>query len=138
MVEVNIRDKNRIITLLTPGKAPIKSRSGGMFFYNSMELLCISIGACFGGELQKYCQYEDINPSSFESISIKMDNFKPRIILQYPKEMSKEVLDDIRRMARTCQISKLLKEPVEIELAENSIPTERLIDETKPRPCCGS
>lgn len=137
MIEVNIRDKNRIITLISPGKAAIKARSGGLFFYNSMELLCVSIGACFGAELQRYCQFEGIDTASFESISVVMENFKPKIVLLHPKEMKEKVLEDIKALARTCQVSKMLRDSVELELAENSIPTRRLIDESKPRPCCG-
>lgn len=136
MIDIEIRDKNRLVTLSVPGKTPIRSR-GGPFFHNSMELLCVAVGSCFGKELSNYCYLEGINPRIFESIKITMENHQIKIHLSHPKDFDQEQLDEIVRMARTCPVAKQLSRGVEIELHENSIPTEDLVDESKNAGCCG-
>ena len=138
MIEINLRNKNRIVTLSIPGKAPIRARAGSLYFHNSMELICTALGACFGGELVKFCSHNNINPSVFESINVTMENFVPKIILQHPKDMSKEHLNDIRLMAKNCPVSKMLTRGTDLELTENTLPVEVLVDETKRSGCCGS
>lgn len=136
MIQIEIRDKNRLVTLSVPGKAPIRSR-GGPFFYNSMELVCVAVGSCFGKELANHCYLEDINPRVFESIQCTMENGQVKIHLSHPKEFDQEQLKEIVRMARTCPVARMLSRGVEIELHENSIPTEDLVDESKNTGCCG-
>ena len=137
MIDIEIRDRNKIVTLSVPTKAPIRSSSGSQYFYNSMELLCIAVGSCFGKEMVHYCAEKEINPRVFESVKVTMENFIPIIILSHPKDMDPELLKDISLIARTCPIAKLLQRGVEIKLVENNIPTEDLIDETKNSGCCG-
>lgn len=137
MIEIDLRSKNRIVTLSVPGKAPIKARSGSPYFYNSMELVCVALGACFGNELITYCSRNNVNPSVFESISITMENFIPKIVLQHPKDMRPDLLADIASIATQCSVSRMLDKKPEIMLIENTIPVEILTDETKKTTCCG-
>ena len=136
MINIEIRDKNRIITLSSPTKTPIRSRSGSPYFYNSMELLCVALGSCFGKELVQLCSNKNINPRVFESIYITMENFIPKIIISHPKEMDNNILNDIKTLAHTCQVAKLLRNRVDIEFTTNKISTDELIDESK-KGCCG-
>lgn len=138
MISVDIRDKNLLVTLSSPAKVPIRARSGSAYFYNSMELLCVALGACFGGELVRYCSQNDINASVFESLNITMENFVPRLTIQHPKDMNKEHLDEIRKLATTCPIAKMLITVPEVVFVENTLPIEILTDQTQRSRCCGN
>lgn len=138
MISVDIRDRNLLVTLSVPAKVPIRARSGSPFFHNSMELVCIALGACFGGELVKLCSQHKVNPAVFESINITMENFIPKIILQHPKDLPQELMDEIQYSVKNCPVSKMMKNEPELELIENSLPIEVLTDETKRSTCCGS
>jgi len=137
MIDIKLRDKNRIVTLSVPLKTPIQSRNGSPYFYNSMELLCVAVGSCFGKELVQYCAEEKINPRTFESIKVTMENFTPRIILSHPSDMPKGILDNIGVLARNCSVAKLLRNGVEIEFIINQTSTADLVDESKNTSCCG-
>ncbi len=137
MIDVEIIDKNRIVTLSSPAKTPIRSRNGSPYFYNSMELLCVAVGSCFGKELVQLCTERAINPRVFESIKVTLEDFKPKIILSHPKDMDEAVLKDISLIARTCPVAKLLSRGVEIEFILNDTPTKDLVDESKNTSCCG-
>jgi len=137
MIDVEIQDRNRIVTLSVPAKTPIRSRNGSPYFYNSMELVCIAVGSCFGKELVQLCMENNVNPRVFESIKITMENFIPKIVLSHPKDMDKAMLKDINLIARTCPVAKLLCSGVEIEFIVNDTPTEDLVDESKDTSCCG-
>lgn len=136
MIDLNLRASNRIVTLGVPGKAPIKARSGSPYFYNSMELLCVTLGACFGNELITYCSRNKINPSAFESISLTMENFVPQVIIQHPP-LTQEQLSDIHNLVKNCPIAKMLNKEPEVKFVENTIPVEILTDETRRSTCCG-
>ena len=138
MIIIDIRDRNLLVTLSVPAKAPIKTRPGSPYFYNSMELLCIALGSCFGGELVKLCSAHKVNPSVFESIQITMENFIPKITVQHPKDLAPELISDIVDASKHCQISKMLVQPPEISFIENTLSVEVLVDETKRNKCCGS
>lgn len=125
------------MTLSVPAKTPIKTRSGSPYFYNSMELLCMALGSCFGGELVKLCSAHKVNPSVFESIQITMENFIPEIIVQRPKDLAPELISEIVDISKYCPISKMLAQPPTIKFIENLLPIEILIDETKRSKCCG-
>ena len=138
MIELNLRDRNNIVGLVAPGKSPIRSSSGGSpFFYSSMELLCIALGSCFGGEMVRFCARNAINPAVFESISLTMEEFIPTIIVQHPTTLTKEQLDEIVYLGTHCKVSSLLRDPPKIKLIENTLPIEILVDETKKPSCCG-
>jgi uncharacterized OsmC-like protein len=137
MINIELRDNNRIVTLSSPMKTPIQSRNGSSYFYNSMELVCIAVGSCFGKELVQYCAEEKINPRVFESIKVTMENFTPRIILSHPSDMQQGILDNISLIARNCPVAKLLRNGVEIEFIENQTSTADLVDESKNTSCCG-
>lgn len=136
MIDIQIRDRNNIVTLSVPGKTPIRS-SGGTFFYSSMELLCISLGSCFGKELVRYCSFEKINPRVFESIKVSMKNYTPYIIVSHPKDFDPKHIEAIESIASTCKVAKMLVPAVGIRFVENTISTEDLVDETKNTGCCG-
>lgn len=137
MITIDIRDRNLLVTLSVPGKQPIKARSGSAFFYNSMELVCIALGACFGGELVKLCASYGINPAVFESLQITLENFIPKITVQHPKDLPPEFIADVLHMAQHCKVSNMLKNQPQIELIENTLPVETLIDDSTRSKCCG-
>lgn len=137
MVIIDIRDRNLLVTLSVPAKSPIRSRSGSHTFYNSMELICVALGACFGSELVKLCTTNKINPSVFESLNVTMENFTPKIIVQHPIDMSKEFLDEIKYTSQSCPVAKMLNKSPEIQFIHNTLPVEVLTDETKRSKCCG-
>lgn len=136
MIEINVRDRNNIVTLAVPGKIPIKARSGSPYFYNSMELICIALGACFGGELVKFCSHNKLNPAAFESLGITIENFVPIIVIQHPP-LDKEKLEELEYIATHCPVASMLKNGVKVRFIENTIPVEILTDETKRPSCCG-
>ena len=137
MINIDVRDRNLLVTLSAPAKSPIKARSGSGYFYNSMELVCVALGACFGGQLVKLCTHYKVNPASFESLQITMENFVPTIIIQHPKDISEEFRKEIEYEATHCPVSKMLMRTPEVKFIENTVPVEILIDETKRSTCCG-
>lgn len=137
MITIEVRDRNHIVTLSSPGKSPIRSSQGSQYFYNPMELVCVSVGSCFGKELVQYCIESNINSRVFESIVVTMENFTPKIILSHPADMNKTSLKDISLIARSCPVAKMLSRGVEIELVVNDTPTKDLVDESKNTSCCG-
>jgi uncharacterized OsmC-like protein len=102
-----------------------------------MELVCIALGACFGGELVKLCSQQKVNPSVFESLNITMENFVPKITVQHPKDISIELLEDIKHAAIHCPVAAMLRTQPELVFIENTLPIEVLTDETKRSTCCG-
>jgi uncharacterized OsmC-like protein len=137
MISIDIRDRNLLVTLTVPAKTPIRARSGSAYFYNSMELICVALGACFGGELVKLCSQHTVNPLVFESLSVNMENGIPILIVQHPKNLSQDLLNDIKYAATHCSVANMLKNQPELRLIENTIPVEILTDETKRSTCCG-
>lgn len=136
MIYIQLRNKNRIVAAVVPGKAPIRACNSSAFFHNSMELVCITVGVCFGGELVRYCSANNVDLRVFESIVVTMDSFIPKIILSHPKNFPANQLDDIKYLAIGCQVAKMLRDGVRIEFLENLSAIETLIDDTK-RGCCG-
>lgn len=139
MITVLARDKNRIVTLSAPGKAPIRVRpSSSPYFWTPMELLCGSVGSCVGGIIVDYCRYNDLDPRIFEFIGADLKDSKIVITLQHPKDLSSEHLSRLSSKISNCEVSKLLVFPIEITLLENSISTKELTDDSKQsRSCCG-
>lgn len=136
-ININIRKDSRIITLDAPGKTPIMSRGASQYFYNSMELLCVAYGACFGKELWNYCYLNNINVDIFESIEVTMEDNDIIITVQHPEDLDDETIDNIKYYATHCSISKLLKIEPKIELKINDTPKEKIVDELHKRRCCG-
>ena len=120
MINVNVRHGNQIITLVSIGKSPILARAGSSFtFYNPLELLAISIGACVGGHLEKHCRFHDINLNQFEWIGVDIVNDTPIVTIQHPPEIEGEVLRDLKRVVESCDISRLLVKTIKVEFIPN-------------------
>jgi len=139
MIEIEARNKNRIVTAVSPGKAPIRIRpSASMYFWNPMELLCAAVGGCLGGILVDYCRYNELNPAIFELLSTDLKDGKIIATLQHPKEIDQEHLSRITQKMRNCEISRMLNKEIEINLIENSTPVEVLTNESRrAKGCCG-
>jgi len=134
MINLNLRNTNNIVTITIPGKTPLKTRSNGMFFWNSIELLEGSIGSCIGKIIIDYCRYNDIDCAIFNDVSVtKDDNFKVNI--PYPKDLDKIHLERLKNQIITCPVTSLIKIPIDIIFIEN----DKLIKDIKieSKSCCG-
>jgi hypothetical protein len=139
MIDIEARDKNRIVTVSLPGKTPIKIRpSSSLYFWNPVELLCGAVGGCIGGIVVDYCRYNDLDPKIFEFLGIDLKDKKIIVVLKHPKELEKEHLTRLSAQITTCEVSKMLLFPIEIQLLENTISTKELINAGESRKgCCG-
>lgn len=136
-IKIEVRKDNRIVILNIDGKVPIRTRSGSFTFHNSMELLCMSYGSCFGRSFLDYCKHENINPETFESLILTMENNIIYLTIQHPKNITDEIKNDIKRIARICEIAKLLVNLPVINFIENNTSTETLINNSLNVKCCG-
>lgn len=141
MINIEVRDKNKIITLTKAGSAPIKSRTGAtMFFWHPVELLCAALGACAGGALSDYCRFHDIDPAVFESFAVTKADNEYIMTLQHPSDIPEDDLKHIEMRLTGCEVARTLAKDnkVTLEFIKNSIPTEKLkkMDISKGG-CCG-
>ncbi len=132
MIELKLLQGNNIITVEVPGKAIIKS-SGGLFHPNSMELLCVALGSCLGKSIVKFCIQNKINIETFESILLTYDTTFD-ILINHPKELNKELQDELSFVLKNCSIGKLLKPEVNIIYSKNKKEPDLT---RKIKPCCG-
>ena len=136
MIEVNIRNRNTLTILSSPGKSPIISSAGSSpGFYNSMELLCIAYASCFAKHFNRLCMYNDINPEKFQSIKVDMIDSVIHLYIQHPN-IKQDILDTIKKTATTCELyQKFLKCEIEVHFSNNE---ENFIEkEQKTSSCCG-
>lgn len=136
MIKINLRRDNKIITLSVDMKGAILSRNGSFNFYNSMELLCIAVGACFANEFWKYCYLEEINIDKFEEIFVTMDNHNIIINVKHPSDLNDKIKEKIKFIVNNCEVGKkLIDKPI-----CNLIPSNKKLDEIEdkiPEGCCG-
>jgi uncharacterized OsmC-like protein len=136
-IQIEFRKDNRIVSMNVPGKTPILSRAGAFHFHNSMELLCISYGSCFGKAFWEYCYFNKVNIEEFESFVLTMEDGKIYLTVQHPDDMTDEVRKEIVYLSSHCPISKMLINKPEVKFILNETPKEILTDETKRSNCCG-
>jgi len=136
MIELKMMNGNNIINIIAPGKQVIKS-SQGLLFYSPMELLCSSLGSCIGKHLVIYCSHNSIDITSFEFIGIDMIDGDIKVIIKHPVELSEENISDIKKIVETCEIRKMLDCGVYVQIEPNAKETARVVDDNKPKPCCG-
>lgn len=134
MVELKLLKSNNIITLEVPGKNVIKS-SGGAFFHNSMELLCVALGSCVGKYVVRYCSQQKINVESFESIKVDMNNRDFIVYIQHPKTLTEEQLNDLEHVITNCDVGKMLLGDVKVEFSLNKVDPD--LTRKKRTSCCG-
>lgn len=138
MINIDIRDRNTLITLSSPGKSPIIASSGSSpSFYNAMELLCISYAACYAKHLVRYCMEHDIQVKSFQQLSVSMEDGNIILYIKHSKKLDTEKIKDIHDLATTCDIYKsFLKCKVQVHMDINE---ENFIErESKTNSCCGN
>jgi len=139
MIEIHIRDKNRIVNVTSPGKTPLRGRMGsGMFFYNPLDYLLTAIGICAGGQLIDYCRLNELNPIIFETITLLKEDNNYLIIIKRPEDFEDEHLWRIAKTLSNCAIASELKKDIEIKWEINEIPTKELLKLETKRGCCGS
>lgn len=137
MLEINIRDRNKIITLVAPGKTPLQGRRGSSpYYYNSLDYLLAAAGTCIGGEISDYCRFNDLNPQIFENIYILFNNDKIIITITRPKDFDESHIDRIVRTISNCTVSKYLKIEIEVQWGFNETPTKELV-KNEQKGCCG-
>lgn len=138
MIEVHIRDKNKLIGMIHPGKMLLRGRTGhSAFFYNPVEYLQAALGLCIGGKIVDYCRFNDLDPKIFQSVVVNTKDSAHVITIQHPESLEEEHFDRIKRELVNCTIAKQLTTPVELEWTLNDIPLEELVKEEKGG-CCGS
>lgn len=138
MIEVVIRDKNRIINVISPGKSLLRGRvSHSPFFHNPLEFLLTSLGVCIGGKLHDYCRFNSIDAAIFESIYIINEENNFLIIIKRPKDFSEDHQSRIERQLTNCTISKELVRPIKVKWELNELSTEDLVKKESKRGCCG-
>lgn len=137
MIQVVLRDNNDIINLISETKVPIRGKtSENQYFHTPLELLLSTLGLCIGGEINSYCRLNNLKVQIFESIFIDYDFNKFIIKIQKPEDLEQEHIDLLSKQLIVCNISRVLKNQVEVEWFNNTIKTETLIIQKKG--CCGS
>jgi uncharacterized OsmC-like protein len=138
MVEIQLRDKNRLVVLNVVGKTPIRGRiSPNIYFHTPLELLLTSLGLCVGGKINDYCRMNELNPAVFEKIIATLRDDKFLILIQRPKDFDPVHISRISDEITNCTIAKELKKEVTIEWSLNTTPTIELLKLVE-QPCCGS
>jgi len=136
-MEVKLLNNNRIITLLEPGKMPIKS-SSGLFFYSPADLLCASIGACIGREIVTFSSREKIDVELFQLVQVTSEDNKIVIFVQCPlidEKKEKELTHSIENCEMVVMIKKAMK--VEVSITSNTMSEADLRGVSKSGRCCG-
>lgn len=137
MIKVDLRDKNQIVTLTTPGKIPIQGRTGGSpFFHNSIDLLLSALGLCIGGKIVEYCRFNDLNVQIFEAIACAHEKNWWEIWISKPKDLDEKHVSRLENQLKNCTVGKELINPVKVIWSDNESPIEELLKETKTK-CCG-
>lgn len=138
MIEIQLRDKNRLVVLNVVGKTPIRGRiAPNVYFHTPLELLLSSLGLCVGGKINDYCRMNDLNPAVFEKIIATFDSDKFLILIQRPSDFDPVHISRISDEISNCTIAKELKREVAIEWSLNSTPTPELLKVVE-QPCCGA
>jgi len=137
MVNIEIRNNNNIITLIGEGKIPLQS-SQGMIHFSPNELLCAAVGSCIGRALVIYLAHNRIDTRDFESIAIDFIDNKLIIHIQHPKDITQEVLNDVKNVIFKCEMVKLLQPAIitEIKYRENNT-SSNVLKSKRSKPCCG-
>lgn len=133
MIKIDVLNNNSIVTLSSESKIPIKS-SQGLMFYSPNELLCVTVGACVGKHLVRYCSQNKIDVRIFEQLKVDMDNDNIYVYVQHPKDME---TDEIKHLILNCDIAKRLKIDIEVVLFPNDNDEDEVIKTNTPTPCCG-
>lgn len=136
MIQVDLRDNNRIIMLNSDGKVPIRARQGSPMFHNAMDLLACSVGTCIGNHILRCCHYESVTPSIFKSIYVTIDNFKVEVILEHASDTDEKFLNNVITRIKRCEVASMLKDGVNVK----SIVSKEKLEELEKRPrqkCCG-
>ncbi len=131
-IHIGILDGNNIVTLTTPGKAPIKT-SAGLYFYNSNMLLCAAVGACAGKAIVGYCLMRKISTTLLQNIRVDMLDNVITLEIQHASDLEMEPL---RILLEGCDISKKICIPIEVKFFHNDkeyIPSPKSDTST----CCG-
>lgn len=138
MVEIQLRDKNRLVLLNVVGKTPIRGRiSPNIYFHTPLELLLSALGLCIGGKINDYCRMNNLNPAVFESIVVGFNSGQFVVVIKRPddfegihiRRMTKEITD--------CTIAQELKREVIVNWEFNITPVVELLKEVE-QPCCGA
>jgi uncharacterized OsmC-like protein len=138
MVDISLRDKNRIIVLNVVGKAPIRGRiSSNNYFHTPLELLLSALGLCVGGKINDYCRLNDLNPAIFEKISVHLEDGKFFVTIKRPEDLEQEHITRIGSEVSFCTVAQELKKEVTVRWELNNTPTKELL-KTVEQPCCGA
>lgn len=136
MLDLQLRDKNRVITMAVPGKTPLKGRRGSSpYYHNSLDFLLAALGTCMGGTISDYCRFNDLNSQIFENINLATDGDKFIVTIKRPEDFAKEHMERLGREITKCPVSHYLTHDVEVRWEFNEKPVEELIVE--PKGCCG-
>lgn len=136
MLDLQLRDKNNIITMTSPGKTPLQGRRGsGLYYHNSLDFILAAVGTCAGGSLIDYCRLNDLNPAIFSNIRLFFSDDKFIIAIKRPSDFEEVHMERIKSRLSNCTMKNYLAHPIEIQWALNEVPIEELIKE--PKGCCG-
>lgn len=133
MINVHVLNANNIVTLEGGGKLPIKS-SQGLTFYNTNELLCVTVGACIGRQLVFWGLSNKVDLDTFESLGVTMDNGIIEIHIQHPKNI------DVKELTYTiehCEVSRKISIPIKVIAKENTTSNKELKKRGESKDCCG-
>lgn len=135
MINIDVRNKNTLTVLSSPGKTPIITSAGSSpSFYNSMELLCMAYASCFAKHFNRWCIYNNINPETFQNLQVDMDGRVINLFIQHPRSLRDTQIQDLRQLALTCDLYKdFLKCEVKVNLIFNE---EKFVEKEKQTSTC--
>lgn len=137
MLQLELRDKNYIVTCTAPGKTPLKGRRGSSLYQNSpLDFLLAALGTCSGGEIVDYCRLNDLNAEIFESINLSLLDDVFVIYIKYPKDLDKSHLSRIEDKLKNCTVSEYLSKKIDVKWEEGTIPIDKIFKREK-KGCCG-
>jgi uncharacterized OsmC-like protein len=138
MIEISIKDKNRLIILNVVGKTPIRGRiSSNNYFHTPLELLLSALGLCIGGKINDYCRLNELNPAIFEQIAVGLEENKFIVFIKRPEDFNPEHIERISTEISYCTIAQELKKEVTVRWELNNTPTKELLKPVE-QPCCGA
>lgn len=137
MLQLELRDKNYIVTCTSPGKTPLKGRRGSSLYQHSpLDFLLAALGTCSGGEIVDYCRLNDLNVEIFELISVSLIDDVFTIYIKYPKDLDSSHLSRIETKLKNCTISQYFSKSIEVNWEAGNIPIKKIINREKMG-CCG-
>lgn len=138
MVDVVLRDGNKIMNLNVDMKAPIRSQSRSLIFHSPMDLLTCAAGSCIGNEIIQVCLQRSESFSQFEEIQVIIKELRVEAHITYAADTDSELIQAVHEELMNCPVSNMLKYGISITMTKSKVKKDELRSRDESKGCCGS